>query len=187
MILKKSFYNREPGIVAKELLGNILVKGDMEGKIVETEAYYGMGDPSSRAHPKKTSANKLLWNEPGTLFLYMVHGYWLLNIIVKRIDIPSGILLRAVEPLNGLEVMRKNRSVTEIKNLTSGPGKLTQAFEITHKFNGQKIYRKNSPITINKGNIINQNIHATTRVGVREKIPKNLRFYIPGNPFVSKP
>ena len=187
MILGKAFYNREPAIVAKELLGNIFVRGEMEGKIVETEAYYGLSDPASRATKGKTAMSKWLWGEAGTIFVYMVHGYCLFNIITDRINVPSGVLLRAVEPLRGIHQMLKNRPVQDIRNITSGPGKLTQAFGIANRFNGQKIYCGKSEITIREGCKELYTIRSTSRIGVREDSPKPLRFYINGNPFVSRP
>ncbi len=187
MILRKTFYNREPAIVAKELLGNIFVRGRMEGEIVETEAYYGLSDPASRAAKGKTAMTKWLWGEAGTIFIYMVHGYWLFNIITNKINVPSGVLLRAIEPLRGIHQMLKNRPVPNVKNLTSGPGKLTQAFDITNRFNGQKIYCDKSTITISEGYKEAYTICSTSRIGVQEDSPKPLRFYINGNPFVSKP
>lgn len=187
MILPKKFYARNPAIVAKEILGSILVKKDhtiLKGKIVETEAYYGLSDPASRAFKGKTNLSKWMWEGAGTLFIYMVHGNWLLNIITERKGTPSGILIRAVEPVEGIEEMKKRRK-SNIKNLTSGPGKLTKAFGITKEHNGVKVYDSSSKIVIEKGEKPGK-IKTSHRIGVKEDLPQHLRFYVEGNPFVSK-
>ena len=100
---------------------------------------------------------------------------------------PSGILIRAVEPLAGIEIMKKRRKTDNIKNLTSGPGKFTQAFGIDKKYNGIKIYSRNSPIYIEKKKENEIEIVESYRIGVKEDLPVPLRFYIKGNKFVSKP
>ena len=113
-MLPKSFYDRDPAIVAKEILGCILVKKDielLEGKIVETEAYYGMSDPASRAR----KGAKIMWEDAGTAFIYMVHGNWLFNIITLSKGEPSGILIRAIEPIKGIDLMKKRRKIKEIE------------------------------------------------------------------------
>ena len=131
--------------------------------------------------------NKWMWNDAGILFIYMVHGHWLFNIITQQKNIPSAILIRAVEPLEGMTIMYKNRPVNAARNLTSGPGKLTQAFGITKNLNGQKIYKKKSIVTIREGYKRCCNIKSSQRKGVRKGKSEPLRFYIPNNIFVSRP
>jgi len=184
MILPKSFYNREPDMVAKQLLGSIIVKKDdytLKGMIVETEAYYGLSDPASRAR----KGAKIMWMPAGITFIYMVHGNWLFNIITMPKGKPSGVLVRAVEPIYGIEIMKKNRGIEKIKNLTSGPGKFTKAFGIDKRHNNIKVYNRKSPIFIEKGNFSGEIIESH-RIGVKEDLPIPLRFYIKGNEFVSK-
>lgn len=186
MPLPKKFFNRDPSVVAKEILGCILVKKDEEilkGRIVETEAYYGMSDPASRAR----KGAKIMWEDAGITFIYMVHGNWLFNIITMPKGSPSGILIRAVEPLQGIDLMKKRRGVKELKDLTSGPGKFTKAFGIDKSYNGIKVYRRDSPIYIEKGNRKGIEIVERFRIGVKKDLPIPLRFYIKGNEFVSKP
>lgn len=183
MILPKYFYNRDPAIVAREILGCIIVKKNGEllmGKIVETEAYYGLSDPASRAR----KGAKIMWGDAGRSFIYMVHGNWLFNIITMPKGTPSGILIRAVEPLEGLETMFKRRGVENVRQLTSGPGKFTEAFGIDNRYNGIKVYRRDSPIYIRKGKG-NFEIGESFRIGVKEDMPVPLRFFILGNQFVS--
>ncbi len=183
-MLPKKFYNRDPAIVAEELLGKIIVKRDngiLKGRIVETEAYYGLSDPASRAR----RGAKIMWGTAGITFIYMVHGNWLFNIITMPKGEPSGVLIRAVEPLEGLEIMKRNRGVDDIRNLTSGPGKFTKAFGIDKRYNGIKVYRRDSPIMIKDGKM-EGDVVRSYRIGVKHDLPIPLRFYIKGNRFVSR-
>ena len=187
MVLPKKFYNRDAALVAKELLGCIIVKKErnviLKGRIVETEAYYGLSDPASRAKDKRIGI--IMNSQPGIAFIYMVHGNWLFNITTMPEGSPSGILIRAVEPLEGIDIMRKRRRCNEIRNLTSGPGKFTEAFGIDKSFNRIKVYSRASPIYI-KNAKKNFEIVESHRIGVKEDLPQPLRFYIKGNKFVSK-
>ena len=183
-MLPKKFYNRDPAIVAEELLGKVIVKRNetiLKGRIVETEAYYGLSDPASRAR----KGAKIMWSSAGITFIYMVHGNWLFNIITMPKGEPSGVLIRAVEPLEGIEIMKKNRGTEDIRNLTSGPGKFTKAFGIDKSYNGIKVYRRDSPIIIKNGQA-GGDIVRSHRIGVKHDLPTPLRFYIKGNRFVSK-
>lgn len=186
--LPKKFYNRDAAIVARELLGCIIVKRDEEailkGKIVETEAYYGLSDPASRARDKKIGV--IMNGQPGIAFIYMVHGNWLFNVTTMPVGEASGILIRAVEPLEGIEIMRKRRKKEKLTDLTSGPGKFTKAFGIDKRYNGLKIYDRHSPIYITEAKERNFEIVESHRIGVKEDLPQPLRFYIKDNKFVSK-
>ncbi|HEC75720.1 MAG TPA: DNA-3-methyladenine glycosylase [Thermoplasmatales archaeon] len=186
-MLPKKFYNRDASVVAKELLGCIIVKKNdetLKGKIVETEAYYGLSDPASRA--KNGRIGKIMGGEAGISFIYMVHGNWLFNVTTMPEGKASGILIRAVEPLKGVEKMKERRRRENIRDLTSGPGKFTQAFGIDNSYNGIKIYRRDSPIYIENKGKKKFEIVESYRIGVREDLPFPLRFYIKGNEFVSK-
>ncbi len=189
MILPKKFYARDAEKVAKELLGKLLVRDlngkELIGKIVETEAYYGLDDPASRAYTGKKNMNSVMWEEPGTIFIYMVHNNWLMNIVTGRKDDPQAVLIRAVEPIEGVEIMKKNRGMDNIKNLTNGPGKLTKAFAIDKSFNRKKIYRRETGLYI-KDNKEKFEIDTSNRIGVSRDLEKHLRFFIKGNPFVSR-
>jgi len=187
MLLPKSFYDRDPADVARELLGKLLVVDDkLRGRIVETEAYYGLSDPASRAFKGKTKLSRWMWEDAGSAFVYMVHGYWLFNVITEREGKPSGVLIRAVEPVEGIDYMIERRGTENPKNLTSGPGKLTIAFGITGKDNGTKVYDGHSRIVIEKGEMARFKIATSGRIGVREDLPEHLRFFVEGNKFVSR-
>lgn len=185
MVLSKNFYARDPADVAKELLGCVLVKRHvpvLSGVIVETEAYYGMNTPVSR--DKGTTRNPALC-DPGRLFIYMVHGHWLLNIVTLPMERPTGVLIRAMEPVKGIAHMRQRRDTNDVHNLTSGPGKLTQALDIDKSYTGMKIYGSHASIYIRIGRQPRQ-CATSSRIGVHEDAPRLLRFYIPGNPCVSR-
>ncbi|MCD6221269.1 DNA-3-methyladenine glycosylase [bacterium] len=189
-ILKKKFFEREPDIVAKELPGKKFVRKvnnkTLSGIIVETEAYFGEDDPASRAYRKKSALfyNKMA-SKPGTLLIYMVHNNYLLNIISHKKNEVGAVLIRAVEPVEGIEIMKKNRKKEKIEELASGPGKFTQSFKIDKKQDGIDITSKECEIFIvdEKREV---KIKTSKRIGVKKDMKRNLRFFIDNNKFVSK-
>jgi len=187
MKLSKKFYARDTKTVAKGLLGKILVhktkEGVLKGKIVETEAYLGLNDPGAIGSRKVKNIPKSLLKPPGHAFVYFTYGnHWMFNVLAKK-GLLGAVLIRAVEPLEGIEVMKKIRGINEIDNLTNGPGKLTQAFDIDKRYDG---------CNLTKGDLFIENsnekfkIVKTTRIGLSKGKEKLLRFYIKGNKFVSK-
>jgi len=188
MILPKKFYLRDPAKVARELIGKILVrrygKHVLKGIIVETEAYYGEEDPASRARDGKKKFNLAMWEDVGKTFIYMVHGNWLFNIVAHEKEKVGAVLVRAVEPLEGIEEMKKNRKKENVIELTNGPGKLSQAFRIEKNLNSLPVYKKGK-IYVENSNIQFE-IGSSRRIGVSRDLPKNLRFFAKGNPFVSR-
>ncbi|MEM0058009.1 MAG: DNA-3-methyladenine glycosylase [Candidatus Bathyarchaeia archaeon] len=190
-VLPRSFYERDPAIVARELLGKMLVRhleGQiLSGKIVETEAYYGENDPASKAYMGKKPFNEPMFSEVGRTFIYMVHGNWLLNIVAHPKGEVGAVLIRALEPVQGIETMKKNRKTGDTKALTNGPGKLTKALAITKKLNGVDVANSNSDLTITYGEGEPFEICTSHRIGVKADLPQKLRFYIKGNAFVSRP
>ena len=192
MILPRGFYERDPEVVARNLLGKILIRKirdrRLSGMIVETEAYYGPGDPASRASDGMKSFNRLMWLKPGIAFIYNVHKYWMFNIVAHEPGEVGAVLVRAVEPLEGIDIMKKNRGIEDerITDLTNGPGKPTVAFGINKRLNGVDVTSRRSPIHVLDGHI-QVKISSSKRIGVRADLEKNLHFYIQGNKFVSKP
>jgi DNA-3-methyladenine glycosylase len=188
--LPRSFYERDTAQVARELLGKALVHrspdGTTSGRIVETEAYYGKGDPASRASRKRTKLNWLMWEKGGLAFVYMVHAQWLFNVTTEREGVPGAVLIRALEPLKGLELMKRWRGVTEERNLASGPGKLTKAMGITRAHHGLDLTSGESEIVITGGKLELVEIASSHRIGVSADLKRKLRFYIKENPYVSK-
>jgi len=190
--LPKRFYERSPEKVAKELLGKILVRRlenkTLSGIIVETEAYFGPGDPASRASHGIKNYNRLMWQEPGVAFIYNVHKYWMFNIVSHKPGGVGAVLIRAIEPIEGIDVMKRNRGIADdrrIVELTNGPGKLTVALEIDKRLNGICLTSKKSPI-----HIVDRQIHvrvsSSKRIGVKADLDRDLRFYIKENKFVSR-
>lgn len=178
VLLSKKFYQRDPAIVAKEILGNYLVrkigKRKLVGKIVETEAYYGMRDPASRAYKGEiTKISKWMWAEAGTILVYMVHANWLFNIITGKKGNPQAVLIRAVEPAN-------------FSTNTSGPGRMTRAMKINGNYCGSNVYSKNSEIKIVEGKNEKFKTGRSHRIGVSKDMKRKLRFFIKENKFVSK-
>ncbi len=189
-ILERKFYERDPATVAKDLLGKILVRKIdskvLSGKIVETEAYYGEQDPASRAYKGRMKFNELMYAEPGRTFIYMVHGNWLLNMVAHLKGEVGAVLIRAIEPIQGIEVMVKNREVENFHSLTNGPGKLTKALAITKELNGVDVTNRKSELTVIEGEEREFEIVSSHRIGVRMDLPQELRFFIKRNKFVSK-
>jgi len=188
-ILSQEFFKRDPEIVAKEVLGKKLIrnldKTFLEGIIVETEAYFGFDDPASRAYNGKKTFNKLMWSEPGKVFIYNVHKYWMFNIVAHERGQIGAVLIRAIEPISGIEVMKTYRSVKKDIDLTNGPGKLTMALKIDKSLNGIFVTSHKSEIII-INNIMELKIGQSHRIGVTKDLEKKLRFFIKGNRFVSK-
>ena len=183
--LSVNFFRRDAKDVAIDLLGKIIVRKIgrryLLGKIVETEAYYGENDPASRAYHGRKNYNRGMWLTGGHIFVYMVHANWMFNITTDNND-AQAVLIRAVEPLSGIDIMVKKRK-KEIRNLCNGPGKWTQAFEINPLFNeqnlGKDLYVAESPWN-------EFEIESSRRIGVKNDMSYDLRFYIKGNPFVSR-
>jgi DNA-3-methyladenine glycosylase len=189
-VLPASFYKREPDMVAKELLGKILVRKVnstiMSGKIVETEAYYGEKDPASKAYKGRKVFNELMFLDVGRAFIYMVHGNWLLNIVAHPKGDVGAVLIRALEPIFGVEIMKKNRKVKDLRFLTNGPGKLARALAITKELNGVYVTKRSGPLMVMDDEGESFEICSSHRIGVKFDLPQELRFFIKGNKFVSK-
>src|ERR1700730_3384371 len=133
-VVARDFYLDPPDLVAQKLLGKLLVRGDMVGRIVEVEAYFGEADSASHAFPGKTARNAVLFGPPGHAYVYFIYGmYFCLNVSCEREGFAGGVLFRALDPIRGLETMARNRRlpVDRMAALTSGPGRLCQAFGIT--------------------------------------------------------
>jgi DNA-3-methyladenine glycosylase len=187
--LTKSFYARDTADVARDLLGKKLVRrlgGDsLEGLIVETEAYYGLADPASRAYGGRKRYNAVMFGEPGHLFVYNVHRYWMLNFVAHEPGMVGGVLIRALEPLKGVEAMMLNRPVEDFRELTSGPGKLALALKVDKSLNGYSATELDCPVHVLDNSFVFE-VGESHRVGVKADLPRKLRFYIDGNRFVSR-
>ena len=188
MKLSRKFYSRNTKTIAKELLGKILVhetgEGICKGKIVETEAYLGKNDPGSIGYRKVKNIPKSLLKEPGHTFVYFTYGnHWMLNVVAKRMGSLGAVLLRALEPLEGIEIMKRNRNKDDVRNLTNGPGKLTKALGIDKRHDGLDLTKDILFIEDSKKKF---DIIKATRIGLSAGQDLPLRFYIKNSEFVSK-
>ena len=178
--LPRKFYMRNTIHVAKELLGKTLVrrvgKQTLTGIIVETEAYMGKNDPASHAARKKTERNKAMFGQVGRSYVYFTYGmHYCLNVVAKKDEDESGaILIRSIQPQEGIKIMIKNRKTDIISNLSNGPGKLTQAMKITTKQYNVDLTR-NSTLFISDG-IKPTKILAKPRIGIKVGIDKPWNF-----------
>ena len=204
MRLERDFFFFFFLIAAKELLGKVIVREidgvRLSGKIVETEGYIGSIDKASHAYGgKKTPRVEPLYGEPGISYVFSIYGmYECFNVISKEKGSPEGILIRAVEPIDGLEKIAQNRfrksydtlTAKEIKNLTNGPSKLCIALDINKKVHNFMDLVISKELYIEDGDIINSSdIVETTRVGIdyaEEAVDFPWRFYVKNNIYVSK-
>ncbi len=190
--LTRSFYLRPTLSVARELLGKYIVrrlKGkNLIGKIVETEAYLGDNDPASHAFRGKTKRNEVMFGEGGHLYVYFTYGmHFCANVVTDAEGRGRAVLLRAVEPLEGGDIMVKNRKVkdTTYIKLTNGPAKFCEAFGINNRHNSTDLLGDEIFITTGE-KIPRKQIISTSRIGITNGAEKLWRYYIRGNPFVSK-
>ena len=185
-ILPRSFYVRETEAVARGLVGKVLVHGQTAGRIVETEAYLGMGDLAAHASHGITERTRVIFGPPGHAYVYLIYGmYECLNLVAEPDGMPGCVLIRALEPLLGIESMRRRRpAARRIEDLASGPGKLTQALGVTRRHYGVDVTRGALTVRGLKCEPAFE-IAATARVGFTEMAERPLRFVIRGNRFVS--
>jgi DNA-3-methyladenine glycosylase len=183
--------------VAKDLLGKKLVRtirnnnNNMQfrlaGIIVETEAYGYSDDLASHAYVGPTGRNKIMFGDVGKAYVYFTYGnHFCLNVSARRSKVEAGaILIRGIEPVEGIELMRQFRPVDDIYSLTSGPGKLTQALNITSLLNGIDMTNSESEVYIEFGKRPKR-IVTTPRIGITRALDKEWRFVDPSSPFISR-
>lgn len=174
-------------IGARSLLGWKLVHesadGMTSGYIVETEAY-SMEDPASHAYAGKTLRNAAMFQEAGTIYVYFTYGmHYCVNIVTGEKGYGQAVLLRALQPVDGLELMQRRRGVADTKQLANGPAKLVRAMGITKEHDGTHV--GNGSVRLEPG-VTPHEIVQTTRIGIKKAVDQPWRFYIAGNQFVSK-
>jgi DNA-3-methyladenine glycosylase len=194
--LQKAFYKREVTVVARNLLGKILVKNDgkysLAGKIVEVEAYHGDFDEAAHSFKGRSKRTEIMFKEGGYLYVYFTYGaHFCCNVVTGKDGQGTAVLIRAVEPLVNINKMIKNRfgrklkSEKEILNLTSGPGKVCEAFKIDKSFSGIDLLGDQIFILENKK--VNQKfIGISKRIGITRSVDLPWRFFIKDNPFLSR-
>ncbi len=192
-ILLRSFYGRDTITVAKDLLGKVLVRetpaGRMSMRIVETEAYCGPQDKACHASRGKTERNGVMFGEPGHAYVYFIYGmYYCLNLVTEQDGYPAAVLIRAGEPLEGVDAMwARRKKAKKFEGLASGPGKLCMALDIDRALNGIDLCKK-GPLYVEDGDPEVRDIVSCRRIGVDyagEYRDRPWRFYIRGSPFVS--
>lgn len=198
--LPRDFYSRDPRLVSRDLLGKILVRRRprklLAARIVEVEAYLGQDDPAAHSACGRTPRNAALFGPPGHSYVYFIYGnHFCFNVSCLPDGEAGGVLFRALEPLVGIEEMAKERGMSvdresgtsTLRKLTSGPGRLAQAFGITREYDNEK------DLTSIRSNLIivddafrPRRVEITPRIGITKAVGHPLRYIIAGNKFVSK-
>lgn len=184
--LARAFYERPTIEVARDLLGKVLVHGPAAGIIVETEAYLGGDDLAAHSSRGVTGRTRVIFGPPGHAYVYFIYGmYECLNLVAEPDGKPGCVLIRALEPVAGIELMRQRRAAArKPRDLANGPGKLTLAMAITRAHNGADVTR--GALTVREPRERRAiEIAVTPRVGITRCADWPLRFFIRGNRFVS--
>jgi len=194
--LKKSFYRREVVVVARELLGKVLVKSNgkeiLAGKIVEVEAYHGDIDEAAHSYGGITKRNEIMFEAGGYLYVYFTYGaHHCCNVVTGKKGQGTAVLIRAVEPVAGIDSMIRNRfgrklkNEKEIFNLTSGPGKVCQAFRLDRSHSGTDL-TSDKIFILDGEKIKSRDIGISKRIGITRSVDLLWRFFIKGNPYLSR-
>ena len=190
-VLPSEFYARDTEIVARELLGCILEchtdEGVATGRIVETEAYLGEHDLACHAAAGRTRRTEPLYGLPGTAYVYFIYGvHWCFNVVTREAGLPSAVLVRGIEPLSGLELMRLRRAAARRDaDLTNGPGKLCAALGVDGRHNALPL--NGAPILVRPGSTVpDSRVVITPRIGIRECADWPLRWFVSDSPYVSR-
>lgn len=195
--LPSDFYARDPRTVGRDLLGKVLVRRQqrrlLTARIVEVEAYLGEGDPASHSFGGRTARNFVLFGPPGLSYVYFIYGnHYLFNVSCRPDGESGGVLFRALEPISGIEQMAAARDIAidgnaDLRKLTSGPGRLAEAFGITRDRDNEKdLTSRRSDLFIVDDGFRPSRIEVTPRIGITKAAESPLRFIIAGNKFVSK-
>lgn len=189
--LPPEFYDRETELVARDLLGAVLESvtpyGVAAGRIVETEGYLGEHDPACHAAAGRTARTEWLYGPPGVAYVYFIYGvHWCVNAVTRPAGLPSAVLIRAIEPVVGIELMQlRRRAARNDRELANGPGKLCEALGVTGEHNGMPLDRP--PLIIRAGSpVADDSVLVTPRVGITKAADWPLRWLVRGSEFVSK-
>jgi DNA-3-methyladenine glycosylase len=188
----RAFYEQTTIDVAKQLLGKYLVRkhpqGDTVGRIVETEAYVGPQDLACHASKGRTARTEVMFGPAGHAYVYFIYGFYnMLNLVTEETDYPAAVLIRAVEPVDGIELMKSRRRLDKLRELASGPGKLCQAFAIDRSLNGADLF--GDVLYVEDRGAPVPKFNATPRIGVDyagKWKDKPYRFLIRSSEFLSK-
>lgn len=186
--LSRTFFARSPVAVARDLLGCYLVHETQEerlvGRIVEAEAYRGPRDPASHAY-RRTPRSAIMWGRPATAYVYFTYGHhYCMNAVTEREGVAGAVLLRALEPIEGIEAMAERRGTTDVRLLASGPGRLTQAMKIGREQNGVDL--TSGTLYVARGSRRGLRVKSGPRIGINTATDRPWRFYLAGHPCVSR-
>ncbi len=195
--LPRDFYTRDPRAVSRDLLGKVLVRRQhgklLTARIVEVEAYLGEDDPAAHSASGRTARNFVLFGPPGLTYVYFIYGnHYCFNVSCLPEGEAGGVLFRALEPISGIEQMADARDIamdkaTDLRKLTSGPGRLAEAFGITRERDNEKdLTSRKSDLFIVDDGFRARRVEVTPRIGITKAAERPLRFFIAGNKFVSK-
>ena len=190
-LLHRAFYDRPPQLVAPDLIGKLLLHqtklGLCGGRIVETEAYLAAGDSACHAAKGQTQRNLSMFGPPGHLYVYSIHAKWCLNAVTEPAGSASAVLIRAIEPLIGIELMQARRPLSTANDLARGPARLCQALDVTKTQDGVDLTVAESVWIAHstKEHQRDFEIGISARIGVTSAHDLQLRFYERGSPFVS--
>jgi len=196
--LPRSFYDRDPRRVGRDLLGKILVRRDgtkiLAGRIVEVEAYLGKDDPAAHSYGGKTPRNAVMFGPPGFVYVYFIYGnHYCFNVSCQPEGVAGAVLFRALEPLAGIPEMAESRGIpfdgaTDLRLLTRGPGRMAEALDITReRDNGKDLTSAASDIWIAEDTARRPRVIVTPRIGITKAADRPLRYIVAGNRFVSGP
>jgi len=198
-VLPREFYDRDPAVVGRELLGKLLIRREgrklLAGRIVEDEAYLGARDPASHAFSGPTPRNSVMFGPPGYAYVYFIYGnHYCLNVCCLPPGIAGAVLLRAMEPVAGLEAMAEARGLdasalvraSQLRLVSSGPGRMAEALDVTReRDNGKDLTSRRSDLWLADDGFRPEKIVATPRIGINKAIDEPLRFVVAGSPYVS--
>ena len=199
-LLPRAFFDRDPRTVSRELLGKLIVRTEdgrkLAGRIVEVEAYLGVGDLAAHAAAGETARNAVLWGPPGHAYIYFIYGmHYCLNVSCLPDGVAGGVLFRALEPVAGLREMAKARELADLelisrhdlRKLTSGPGRLCEALSITReRDNGKDMVSSKSDLQVMDDGFKVGEVGVTPRIGITKSAELPLRYLVAGNSFVSR-
>lgn len=200
-LLNRAFFNRDPRIVSKQLLGKVVVRKQddkmLAGRIVEVEAYLGADDAAAHAAAGRTSRNEVLFGPPGHAYVYFIYGvHYCLNISCLPDGDAGCVLIRALQPIAGIEQMAEARGLhlkhpdlttpRTLRAIASGPGKLCEALQVTRtRDNGKDLLSPSSDLVVVDDGYRVRKVSTTTRIGISKSAEMPLRYLIDGNSFVS--
>lgn len=197
--LSRAFFNRDPVVVARDLLGKLLIRREgcdlLAGRIVENEAYLGAEDPAAHAYAGRTPRNLVLFGLPGHAYVYFIYGnHYCLNVSCMPEGFAGCVLLRAMEPVLGIAAMARKRAlalpaeprVTQLRQIASGPGRMSEALGITRdRDNGKDLTITASDLWFADDGFRPHQVATTPRIGITKAVEQPLRFLIRGNRYVS--